>query len=112
MTCDPEWWSGSHPVSAMGEHKKVSLRIAGARGFDLMGVRRRVLHRVVDIFATTLPEPEARQRALALVAMCLGALVAARVVGDPGLGDKFRDAAREHLLVTTGSGDPRTAPGV
>ena len=63
---------------------------------------RQVLDRVIDVFAANLTEPEARQRSLALVAMCVGAMVVARAVDDPKLGDGFRDAAREHLLATTG----------
>jgi hypothetical protein len=31
-------------------------------------------------------------------------MVIARAVDDPKLGDRFRDAAREHLLATTGWG--------
>jgi len=63
---------------------------------------RQVLDRVIEVFAANLAEPEARQRSLALVAMCVGAMVVARAVDDPKLGDGFRDAAREHLLATTG----------
>ena len=66
---------------------------------------RQVLDRLVEIFAANLAEPEARQRALALVALCVGAMVVARAVDDPKLADEFRDAAREHLLATTGWGD-------
>jgi TetR/AcrR family transcriptional repressor of nem operon len=76
---------------------------------------RQVLDKMVQIFASNLIEPEAppslaaraadgqpSQRALALVAMCVGAMVVARAVDDPRLGERFRDAAREHLLETTG----------
>jgi TetR/AcrR family transcriptional repressor of nem operon len=74
-----------------------------ARGGKAVKVAfRQVLDKMVDVFATNLLEPDARQRALALVAMCVGAMVVARAVDDPRLGDKFRDAAREHLLATTG----------
>ena len=63
---------------------------------------RQVLDKMVQVFAANLVEPEASQRALALVAMCVGAMVVARAVDDPRLGDAFRDAAREHLLRSTG----------
>jgi len=66
---------------------------------------RQVLGKMVEIFSANLLEPEARQRALALVAMCVGAMVVARAVDDPKLGDRFRDAAREHLLEATGWGE-------
>jgi AcrR family transcriptional regulator len=63
---------------------------------------RQVLDKMVEVFAGNLSEPMARQRALALVAMCVGAMVVARAVDDPKLGNKYRDAAREHLLKATG----------
>lgn len=66
---------------------------------------RQVLDKMVDIFAANLTEPEARERALALVAVCVGAMVVARAVDDPKVGDGFRDAAREHVLAATGWGE-------
>lgn len=57
------------------------------------------------VFAASLTEPAARERSLALVSLCVGAMVVARAVDDPKLGDKFRDAAREHVLATTGWAD-------
>jgi TetR/AcrR family transcriptional regulator, transcriptional repressor for nem operon len=65
---------------------------------------REVLDKMVHIFAANLDEPEAQQRALALVAMCVGAMVVARAVDDPELGDRFRGAAHQHLLAATGWG--------
>ncbi len=67
---------------------------------------RQVLNKMVDVFDANLTEPEARQRALALVALCVGAMVVARAVDDPKLGDAFRDAAREHLFANTGWREP------
>jgi hypothetical protein len=61
--------------------------------------------KMVEVFAASLTEPAARPRSLALVSMRVGARVVARAVDDPKLGDKFRDAAREHVLATTGWGD-------
>jgi AcrR family transcriptional regulator len=63
---------------------------------------RQVLGKMVGIFAANLAEPRSRERALALVSMCVGAMVVARAVDDPKLADEFRDAAHEHLLATTG----------
>ena len=63
---------------------------------------REVLEKMVKIFAANLAEPEARRRAQALVAMCVGAMVVARAVDESTFGDEFRDAAREHVLATTG----------
>jgi TetR/AcrR family transcriptional repressor of nem operon len=65
---------------------------------------RQVLDKMVQVFAANLVEPQVSQRALALVAMCVGAMVVARAVDDPRLGDAFRDAAREPLLRSTGWG--------
>jgi hypothetical protein len=67
---------------------------------------RQVLDKMVEVFAANLAEPEARERALALVALCVGAMVVARAVDDPKLGDGSRDAAREHVLAHTGWRDP------
>jgi TetR/AcrR family transcriptional repressor of nem operon len=67
---------------------------------------RQVLDKMVEVFAANLAEPEPRERALALVALCVGAMVVARAVDDPKLGDGFRDAARNHLLANTGWRDP------
>jgi TetR/AcrR family transcriptional regulator, transcriptional repressor for nem operon len=62
---------------------------------------RQVLDKMVEVFAANLSGARGRQRAQALVAMCVGAMVVARAVDDPKLGDRFREAAREHLLETT-----------
>ena len=66
---------------------------------------RQVLDKMVDVFAANLAAPEPRQRSLALVAMCVGAMVVARAVDDPKVTDGFLDAAREHVLATTGWGE-------
>ena len=66
-----------------------------ARGGKAVKVAfRQVLDKMVEVFAASLTEPAARQRSLALVSICVGAMVVARAVDDPKLGDKFRDAAR------------------
>jgi hypothetical protein len=43
-----------------------------------------------------------RKRALALVAMCVGAMVSARAIDDAALGDELRDAARSYVKTTMG----------
>ena len=63
---------------------------------------REVLAKVIDIFASNLSEPEARERALSLAAMCVGAMVIARAVDDVQLGDEIRSAARDQLLGALG----------
>jgi len=59
---------------------------------------------MVEVFAANLVAPEPRQRSLALVATCVGAMVVARAVDDPKVADGFLDAARAHVLATTGWG--------
>jgi AcrR family transcriptional regulator len=63
---------------------------------------RQVVEMMVGIFNASLPEPEARQRALALVALCVGAMVIARAVDDTRLADEFRDSTRRFVLANAG----------
>jgi len=65
---------------------------------------RQVLEMMVKVFASNLSQPKARQHALALVSMCVGAMVVARAIDDPKLADDFRDASRRYLLATAGWG--------
>jgi len=62
---------------------------------------RQVLEMMVDVFARNLKAPKARERAFALVAMCVGAMVVARAVDQRTLADEFRTAAREYINATT-----------
>jgi hypothetical protein len=50
----------------------------------------------------------ARDRALAVAAMCVGGMVLARAVDDENLGDDIRDAARNLALEAGGWGDIET----
>jgi TetR/AcrR family transcriptional regulator, transcriptional repressor for nem operon len=63
---------------------------------------REVAEMVVRVFEAHLSEPEARERALALLALCVGGMVLARGVDDPGLADDFRNAAHRQALRTAG----------
>jgi TetR/AcrR family transcriptional repressor of nem operon len=63
---------------------------------------REVFDKMVQVFAANLDEPQSRERALAFVAMCVGAMVVARAVDDPQLANEIRDSARNQLLSTTG----------
>jgi TetR/AcrR family transcriptional regulator, transcriptional repressor for nem operon len=65
---------------------------------------RQVLDKMVVIFAANLPNPEARRRALALIAICVGGMVVARAVDEQALADEFRTAARQYVFATTGWG--------
>jgi TetR/AcrR family transcriptional repressor of nem operon len=69
---------------------------------------RRVVEMMVGIFAANLAEPDARQRALALFALCVGAMVIARAVDDASLADEFRDSTRKFVLANTGWSESET----
>ena len=57
---------------------------------------------MVKVFEDDLNEPQARVCALALIALCVGGMVLARNVGDPGLAAAFHRAAHDEVLTTAG----------
>lgn len=61
---------------------------------------REVLQMMAQAFEMNLPagEPSARERALALVALCVGGMVLSRAIDDSILADDLRNAARTHAL--------------
>jgi TetR/AcrR family transcriptional repressor of nem operon len=61
-----------------------------------------VVEQMVRVFEDHLDAPRARDRALALVALCVGGMVLARNVGDPGLADDFRRTARAEVMRAAG----------
>jgi TetR/AcrR family transcriptional repressor of nem operon len=61
-----------------------------------------VVQQLVKVFEDHLNEPQAREGALALVALCVGGMVLARNVRDPALADDFRRAAHAKVLTTAG----------
>jgi TetR/AcrR family transcriptional repressor of nem operon len=61
-----------------------------------------VVQQLVKVFEDHLNEPQARESALALVALCVGGMVLARNVRDPALADDFRRAAHAKVLTTAG----------
>ena len=65
-------------------------------GAAVRSAYREVAEMLVRVFEAQLGEPQARERALALVALCVGGMVLARGVDDPGLADDFRGAAYTH----------------
>lgn len=65
----------------------------------------KVLDMLVSVFIANLRGRDARERGLALVSACVGAMVVARAVDDPALADAFRKAARKHVLVSSGWGE-------
>lgn len=63
---------------------------------------RKVLDDMLSVFVANLPGPQARERGIALVSVCIGAMVVARAIDDPALADAFRKAARKHVLANSG----------
>jgi TetR/AcrR family transcriptional repressor of nem operon len=63
---------------------------------------REVVEMMLTVFAAGLRGPDGRERALALVSLCVGAMVVARAVDDPALADALRMAARKHVLASSG----------
>lgn len=63
---------------------------------------REVVEMMLTVFAANLCGPDARERALALISLCVGAMVVARAVDDPALAKAFRTAARKHVLASSG----------
>jgi len=81
-----------------------------ARGSDMMkSAYREVLEQLVDIFRSDLAEPEKQERALAMVALCVGGVIVARCVDDPVLAENLRRAAHRQALLTGGWYSPPTA---
>lgn len=74
-----------------------------ARGTDAVKTAyRAVLERLAQLLSADLDEPQARERALAVIALCVGGIVAARSVDDPVLADDLLRAAHRHALLTGG----------
>ena len=63
---------------------------------------RAVVEMMLRAFGAALPATDGRERSLALVSLCVGAMVVARAVDDPDLADALRAAARSHVLACTG----------
>ncbi len=74
---------------------------------DVKAAYREVLERLLDILQADLDPPQARERALAMVALCVGGMVAARSVDDPVLSDELRRAAHRQAMRIGGWGDGR-----
>jgi TetR/AcrR family transcriptional repressor of nem operon len=71
-------------------------------GEEVKAAYQDVVEQMLTIFQDHLVGPRRRDRALALVALCVGGMVLARNVGDLNLADDFRRAAHAEVLRTTG----------
>jgi TetR/AcrR family transcriptional repressor of nem operon len=74
---------------------------------EVKGAYREVLERLLKLLQADLDPPQARERALAMVALCIGGMVAARSVDDPVLADDLRRAAHRQAIRTGGWGGGR-----
>jgi len=73
------------------------------RGSDAVkSAYREVLEKLIDVLQADLNEPNRRERSLALVALCVGGVVAAKCIDDPVLADELRSAARRQALRIAG----------
>jgi|SoiMethySBSTD1v2_1073268.scaffolds.fasta_scaffold130893_2 TetR/AcrR family transcriptional regulator, transcriptional repressor for nem operon len=68
---------------------------------------REVAESMIGVFEANLNRPKARERALVLIALCVGGMVLARAMDNQALADDLRKAAHKHVLVTAGWGDGR-----
>jgi TetR/AcrR family transcriptional regulator, transcriptional repressor for nem operon len=69
---------------------------------DVKGAYREVVEKLLTIFEAELDGPDARERALALAALCVGGMVLARGVDGSVLADDIRGAAHRHALSVAG----------
>jgi TetR/AcrR family transcriptional regulator, transcriptional repressor for nem operon len=72
------------------------------RGEMVKAAYQEVVEQMVTVFQDHLNGPRAHQRALALVALCVGGMVLARNVRDSDLADDFRCSAHDEVLRAAG----------
>jgi TetR/AcrR family transcriptional repressor of nem operon len=72
------------------------------RGETVKAAYQEVVQQMVKVFEDNLTDPRPRERALALVALCVGGMVLARNVSDPDLADEFRRSAHAEVMRTAG----------
>jgi TetR/AcrR family transcriptional repressor of nem operon len=61
-----------------------------------------VVEKLLSIFEAELDGPHAHERALVLVALCVGGMVLARSVGDVNMAGDLRSAAYRHAIHAAG----------
>jgi TetR/AcrR family transcriptional regulator, transcriptional repressor for nem operon len=72
------------------------------RGEIVKGAYQEVVEQLVKVFEEHLKGPRTHERALALVALCVGGMVLARNVCDADLAENFRRSAHAEVLRTAG----------
>jgi AcrR family transcriptional regulator len=73
-------------------------------GKAVKGAFREVLDKMIQIFSANLPPAEARERAVVLVTMCVGAMVIARAIDDAKLSEEIRAIVHGEVLHAAGWG--------
>jgi TetR/AcrR family transcriptional regulator, transcriptional repressor for nem operon len=61
---------------------------------------REVVENLVQLFEADLKGPDRRERALAILTLCVGGMVVGRAIEDQALADDFRKAAHKQVLMT------------
>jgi|SRR5882757_56015 len=82
------------------------------------GAYRRVMEMMTSIFSANLSHAadqsvdanDATQRALAMVALCVGGMVLARAMDNEPTADELRGAARRYAMVLAGWDEPGSGP--
>jgi TetR/AcrR family transcriptional regulator, transcriptional repressor for nem operon len=72
---------------------------------EVKAAYQEVVEKLASVFEAELDGPEARERALILVALCVGGMVVARGVADPAFAAAIRDAAYRQALNIAGWND-------
>ena len=72
------------------------------RGEIVKAAYQEVVEQLVRVFEDHLKDPRPHERALALVALCVGGMVLARNVCDSDLADNFRRSVHAEVLRTAG----------
>jgi AcrR family transcriptional regulator len=72
------------------------------RGEIVKAAYQEVVEQLVKVFEDHLKGPRPHERALALVALCVGGMVLARNVCDSDLADNFRRSVHAEVLRTAG----------
>src|SRR5262249_4875869 len=63
---------------------------------------REVAKAMIGVFESNLDGRNACDKALVYVALCVGGMVLGRAVDDEVLADQFTEAAKQHILRTSG----------
>jgi TetR/AcrR family transcriptional regulator, transcriptional repressor for nem operon len=87
--------AGSCPLIALSSD---AARASGA----VKAAYREVAEAMIDLFRAELKGREAREHAMVLVALCVGAMVLARALDDEELSNDFLDVSRRHALTAAG----------